>query len=66
MRITLDYGKTGLEVEVPDRNLVGPLGLRPVRTAADPNRALADALARSDRFGCRCRNSPAGESRRAF
>ena len=45
MRITLDYGKTGLEVEVPDRNLVGPLGLRPVRPLPDPDRALADALA---------------------
>ena len=44
MRITLDYGKTGLEVEVPDRNLVGPLGLRPVKPLADPDRALADAL----------------------
>jgi nickel-dependent lactate racemase len=44
MRITLDYGKTGLEVEVPDRNLVGPLGLRAVEPLADPNRALRDAL----------------------
>jgi nickel-dependent lactate racemase len=46
MRITLDYGKTGLEVEVPERNLVGPLGLRPVEPLANPDRALADALAR--------------------
>src|SRR5580704_11804281 len=45
MRITLDYGKTGLEVEVPDRNLVGPLGLRPVDPLANPDRVLADALA---------------------
>jgi lactate racemase len=45
MRITLDYGKTGLEVEVPDRNLVGPLGLRPVQPLADPDGALASALA---------------------
>ncbi|HEV8067859.1 MAG TPA: nickel-dependent lactate racemase [Planctomycetaceae bacterium] len=44
MRIRLDYGKTGLEVEVPDRNLVGPLGLRAVEPLADPNRALRDAL----------------------
>jgi nickel-dependent lactate racemase len=44
MRITLDYGKTGLEVEVPDRNLVGPLGLRPIEPLADPDRVLADAL----------------------
>jgi nickel-dependent lactate racemase len=46
MRITLDYGRTGLEVEVPDRNLVGPLGLRPVEPLADPGRALSDALAK--------------------
>jgi nickel-dependent lactate racemase len=45
MRIKLDYGKTGLEVEVPDRNLVGPLGLRPVEPLADPERVLSEALA---------------------
>ncbi|HET6324582.1 MAG TPA: nickel-dependent lactate racemase [Planctomycetaceae bacterium] len=45
MRITLDYGKTGMEVDVPDRNLVGPLGLRPVEPLANPERVLADALA---------------------
>jgi nickel-dependent lactate racemase len=45
MRITLDYGKTGLEVEVPDRNLVGPLGLRPVQPLTDPQLALVEALA---------------------
>src|SRR5580704_12184332 len=45
MRIKLDYGKTGLAIEVPDRNLVGPLGLRPVDPLANPDRVLADALA---------------------
>jgi lactate racemase len=45
VRITLDYGKTGLEVEVPDRNLVGPLGLRPVQPLPDPDCTLAEALA---------------------
>ena len=45
MRIALDYGKTGLEVEIPDANLVGPLGLRPVEPLAEPERALAAALA---------------------
>jgi len=45
MRIKLDYGKTGMEVEVPDRNLVGPLGLRPVEPLADPAGKLAEALA---------------------
>jgi lactate racemase len=46
MRIKLDYGKTGMEVEVPDRNLVGPLGLRPVQPLVDPAGKLADSLAR--------------------
>src|SRR5271156_199451 len=45
MRIKLDYGKTGMEVEVPDRNLVGPLGLRPVEPLIDPAGKLAAALA---------------------
>src|SRR3984957_16022767 len=45
MRIALDYGKTGLEVEIPDANLVGPLGLRPVEPLTNPEKALADALA---------------------
>jgi nickel-dependent lactate racemase len=45
MRITLDYGKSGLEVDVPDRNLVGPLGLRPVEPLANPDGVLAAALA---------------------
>jgi nickel-dependent lactate racemase len=44
MRITLDYGRTGLEIEVPDERLVGPLGIRPVPPLADPVRAVRDAL----------------------
>ncbi len=46
MRITLDYGKTGLEVELPDKNVVGPLELQPVEPLADPEATLADVLAR--------------------
>jgi lactate racemase len=45
MRIVLDYGKTGLPVEIPDANLVGPLSLRPVAPLPDPEGALAAALA---------------------
>ena len=45
MRIVLDYGKTGLPVEIPDANLVGPLGLRPVEPLAEPEKVLAAALA---------------------
>lgn len=46
MRITLDYGTEGLEVDVPDRNLVGPLGLTPVEPIVDPEQALREKLAR--------------------
>jgi nickel-dependent lactate racemase len=45
MQITLDYGKTGLDCEVPDENLVGPLELQPVEPLADPRSALDDLLA---------------------
>ncbi len=45
MRVRLDYGKTGLEVEIPDTNLVGPLGLRPVTPLTDPASELAKVLA---------------------
>src|SRR5215469_4153208 len=45
MRITLDYGKTGLEVNLPDDRLVGPLAIRPAAPLPDPEAALAKALA---------------------
>ena len=44
MRIALDYGKTGLQVDIPDRNLVGPLNMRPVEPLTDPENALRTAL----------------------
>lgn len=44
MRLTLDYGKTGLEVELPDANLVGPLAIRPVRPLPDPAADVAESL----------------------
>ncbi|HUG90831.1 MAG TPA: nickel-dependent lactate racemase [Planctomycetaceae bacterium] len=46
MRITLDYGKTGLDVELPDEHVVGLLDLRPVEPLADPRAALDAALRR--------------------
>src|SRR5436190_7286933 len=45
MRIKLDYGKTGLEVDLPDDRIVGPLALRPALPLADADAALAAALA---------------------
>jgi nickel-dependent lactate racemase len=45
VRITLDYGRTGLPVELPDERVVGPLAIRPAAPLADPEAALAQALA---------------------
>jgi nickel-dependent lactate racemase len=45
MRITLDYGRTGLEVDLPADRVVGPLAIRPAPPLADPEAAIADALA---------------------
>src|SRR6516165_3423175 len=45
MRIHLDYGRTGLEVELPDERVVGPLAIKPAPPLADPDAAVAKALA---------------------
>jgi nickel-dependent lactate racemase len=45
MRIRLDYGKTGLDVELPEDRLVGPLAIRPAAPLADPKAAIKQALA---------------------
>jgi nickel-dependent lactate racemase len=45
MRIRLDYGRTGLDVDLPDERVVGPLAIRPATPLPDPDRAVADALA---------------------
>jgi nickel-dependent lactate racemase len=44
MRITLDYGRTGLEIELPEERVVGPLAIRRAEPLADPNNAVARAL----------------------
>jgi lactate racemase len=44
VRITLDYGKTGLEVTLPEDRLVGPLAIRPAPPLPEPGAAVADAL----------------------
>ncbi len=46
MRVTLDYGRTGLDVTLPDDRVVGPLTIRPAPPLPDPAAALAEALAR--------------------
>ena len=44
MRVRLDYGKTGLDAELPDKNLIGVLGLTTAPALADPVRAVTEAL----------------------
>jgi nickel-dependent lactate racemase len=44
MRVTLDYGRTGLPVELPDHT-IGPLHIRPAEPLARPQVALEEALA---------------------
>jgi nickel-dependent lactate racemase len=47
MQITLDYGKTGLPVTLPDDRLIAPpLAIRPANPLPDPEAALESALAR--------------------
>ena len=41
MQVHLEYGRTGLDVELPDRNVVGCLQYRPVQPLADPRAAGA-------------------------
>jgi nickel-dependent lactate racemase len=45
MRITLDYGRTGLEVDLPEGRLIGPLAIRPAAPLPDPEAAIAAAQA---------------------
>ena len=44
MRIHLDYGRTGLDVEVPQERVVGPLAMRIATPLANPEQAIADSL----------------------
>jgi hypothetical protein len=36
MRVRLDYGRTGLEVELPDRSVVRTLNYQPAQPLSDP------------------------------
>ncbi len=46
MRVHLAYGRTGLEVDLPDRNVVKCLRYRPAAPLADFQEAVRDVLAR--------------------
>ena len=45
LKLTLDYGRTGLDVELPAERVVGPLAIRDVPPLVDPEAAVAAALA---------------------
>ena len=40
MRIHLDYGRTGLDVDLPDDRIVGPLAIRPAMPLAHSRSAV--------------------------
>lgn len=44
MKLRLDYGRDGLWVDIPDRNLRGVLQLSPLEPIQDPAGAVADGL----------------------
>ncbi|MDR3635485.1 MAG: nickel-dependent lactate racemase [Isosphaeraceae bacterium] len=44
LRVTLDYGRTGLSVELPADRVVGPLAIRDVPHLPYPELAVAEAL----------------------
>jgi nickel-dependent lactate racemase len=46
MRVPLAYGRDGLVVELPDRNVVKCLGYRPAQPVVDPECAVRERLAR--------------------
>src|SRR5688500_16057729 len=46
MRIKLDYGRTGIDVDLPDDRLVGPLAIRDAVPLEEPEKAIAAVLAK--------------------
>lgn len=46
MRIRLDYGRTGLDVDLPQNRVVGPLAIRDATSLPNPESAIAEVLAR--------------------
>ena len=45
MRLRLDYGKTGLEAELPDENLIATLRITPAPRLPEPTAAIREAFA---------------------
>jgi nickel-dependent lactate racemase len=45
MQLTLDYGRTGLPITLPDDRVIGPLAIRPAAPLTDPKAAIEQAIA---------------------
>ena len=45
MRVRLEYGRSGLDVELPDKNVVRTLAYKDAAPLSDPGQSLRDALA---------------------
>ena len=61
LKVTLDYGRTGLTVELPAERVVGPLAIRDVPPLDDPEGAVAAALETPDRLADRSARSPGAD-----
>jgi lactate racemase len=46
MRVTLDYGRTGLDVTLPDDRTIGPLSIKEAKPLPDPEKVLEAALSK--------------------
>src|SRR6266496_3882089 len=46
MRIKLDYGRTGLDIDLPEDKIVGPLAIKNAAPLPNPVQAIADVLAK--------------------
>mgnify|MGYP000884098534 FL=1 len=44
MRIKMDYGKTGLMVDLPNDKVIGPLEIKNATPLANQSQAISDAL----------------------
>ena len=46
MRIKLDYGRTGLDIDLPEDKIVGPLAIKNAAPLPNPEQAIANVLAK--------------------
>ena len=63
MRLTLDYGRTGLTVELPAERVVGPLAIRDVPPLEDPEARRRRRARTADRYARAPTDRPGTERR---